>query len=773
MKKTFFYVVLSLCAITLNGQAIIINNTNAVTLWDTDRTINDEVRISSCATLRITAQVSFGTNSSIIVEQGGRLEIDGGTLQSINQDDGWVGIQVYGNKNEPQPPYGHAYVGSYGGVNDNNCSSQKQGVALIRNAKISGVEYGIRSGQGFWSGASGGGVIIAQNSTFSNAGPYTFVFYKYTSDESSSAILDCTFDGSILKDYIETSPSGGYQGAFSYVSLYANSGLRIFRNNIQLPDRGASQRSVQFVAATQASYEARNNVIRGHGSLGNNDFGFVNYGFHPQSKGIRITDNEFRGLHGFGLLGNGTDDITFAKNQFKYGVPIKSIGLYGCTGFVIEENWFRDTWEPAVIQDCGVLGDVIYKNDFDQIGLSGTPNYASIQSQKDNRGLQIRCNTFEMTDKRDIAVTSGPGIPDQYGGTVQAHWVKSNKNIFSHSCATTTSDFHLNPGVPSIIYYHESMLAETPQCKSSTVANYTSIGSSECPSNIDDGIIADLPANAATYTEFIMNNGGTGSNGSGIGASNYSEEMFSSENPALNEIRSALMERTIIYNRYIAALKDSGNIEEAIEYLDNENNEDARMILIPILISEGRYNAESGAVPNAQAELYKMQESIPEISDYIEWYQFIIDVYTIGEGEFENLEGPELSFVQNIASSDSRMSYKARSILMHPNYGNVYDFPVEEILEYQSESTQAPDKAIAIYPNPSNGEVNIELPSRWNGRSKFTIRSLEGKVVEQGELEDFSSPSVFVDVSDWATGVYMVEVINTGGAVYYEKLIVE
>ena len=73
---------------------------------------------------------------------------------------------------------------------------------------------------------------------------------------------------------------------------------------------------------------------------------------------------------------------------------------------------------------------------------------------------------------------------------------------------------------------------------------------------------------------------------------------------------------------------------------------------------------------------------------------------------------------------------------------------------------------VSIYPNPTNGMVNINLGSN-NSTVNYSITSIEGKVIETGKT---STNNITVDLSNESKGVYFVK-INTENTSTVYKLI--
>ena len=76
------------------------------------------------------------------------------------------------------------------------------------------------------------------------------------------------------------------------------------------------------------------------------------------------------------------------------------------------------------------------------------------------------------------------------------------------------------------------------------------------------------------------------------------------------------------------------------------------------------------------------------------------------------------------------------------------------------------DYNFTINPNPSSNTIEIQSDNKF---TKVTIVSLEGRIVY--DKENDKTNSLQVDVSGFANGVYLVNVINESGKLNSQKLI--
>jgi hypothetical protein len=72
------------------------------TSWDTPKYFNSTVVVKNNATLTIKSTVKFAEGAGMIVEKGGKLDVDGGHLTSMCEN--WEGVVVYGDPLLPQSP---------------------------------------------------------------------------------------------------------------------------------------------------------------------------------------------------------------------------------------------------------------------------------------------------------------------------------------------------------------------------------------------------------------------------------------------------------------------------------------------------------------------------------------------------------------------------------------------------------------------------------------------------------------------------------------------
>lgn len=83
------------------------------------------------------------------------------------------------------------------------------------------------------------------------------------------------------------------------------------------------------------------------------------------------------------------------------------------------------------------------------------------------------------------------------------------------------------------------------------------------------------------------------------------------------------------------------------------------------------------------------------------------------------------------------------------------------------------DKSIKLSPNPASGRANISLTG-YSGKVVILISNMNGKVLQESKVQLSSMKSALqpIDVSTYATGIYLVTVIDEKGNRKTEKLLI-
>ena len=74
--------------------------------------------------------------------------------------------------------------------------------------------------------------------------------------------------------------------------------------------------------------------------------------------------------------------------------------------------------------------------------------------------------------------------------------------------------------------------------------------------------------------------------------------------------------------------------------------------------------------------------------------------------------------------------------------------------------TAAPD--FQVYPNPTTGEVNLDLNSYINRAVRLELYDAQGKAVKIVEIEAVESNAERLDLSSYQSGLYLIRVQSEG-----------
>lgn len=499
--------------------------------WIGQKSVKSNIIIPNGATLTIEGILNMPENSQIIIEKGGKLIVDGGTI--TNQcGKMWRGIEVRGNMNASQQT-----IGTQGRLEIKNG-------AIIENChSIHASEYNT-SGQYIYG--TFGGIIQINNSIIKNVksgvefGPYQ----NFNPNNPSVLLSDLSFikDNQFIWDNTGNMSALGLQ-PYSFIGLWETHGIAIQGNSFKnefLPSEPFYQKGVGII-----TYDADFSVLPSCSSVTfpcptssnvPNTFESMNYGIkaHGISGIARVivdgnvfTNNRF----GIGLLA--TKYTSVIRNSFNIPIstiPIESggdaIGIYstGSYGFNFEENQFT-TWGvgPSSGSNYGIVSDnssfnggLAYKNVFNNLIV------ASLNSQG-NEALKIDCNNFNTgsLSRYDMAITSGD-LANQGFCASPLPSLKPAKNSFNAGCTGDENIFHYTTGTLTLVY--SALSTDLPSCfttpeVSSNTCLTINTTPNQCPSNISNPVapselVANIDVNRTTITN--LKEQFDGSNQSGL-----------------------------------------------------------------------------------------------------------------------------------------------------------------------------------------------------------------------------------------------------------------
>jgi hypothetical protein len=504
------------------NDAILIQNVGVIN-WQYSNYI-----IPSGYTLTIdNTTLKMPQNARFTIQKGGKLVIKNGAKITNGADNCaymWDGIYVEADANLPQIP--NAVTGLY----------PDHGFLVLENCTLEHAYMAVSAGYNNpgGSGLQGGGVILAEGSTFMN-NRFSARFYDFTFS-NKSRVRDCNFKCTGSLPYFSDN-----DGAYSFVSLFGIKDMWLsgntFENSAPGGDdnpfgskfRGAGIISVNSTYWVTPSFNP--SLYNGNCTVPNGvrttfkglTHGVFIYNFNNDpSRQAHILDCDFTDISmGIGMnwdtktqvYGNRFNWTTNFDEYPYFSYPNSAIKTDYAEGFTLDKNQI-DFQYPEVITGIHgisineshpnlstVFPVTVYQNVIVNANTNGSNNiglaiFDDVNNGGDNNTLQFQCNTFTGFN---LAVSSNAvtGIPDQGTSTMPAG------NKFTDPC---TQIIRLDAPVQALTnygpyYYESNNPVEEVLVPSSCNPNWKSLGvnnhSNLCP-----------PSNNLTYYCIEGQNGG-------------------------------------------------------------------------------------------------------------------------------------------------------------------------------------------------------------------------------------------------------------------------
>ncbi len=516
--------------------------------WVTPQTIQSDLIIKQGATLTINCKISFSASSKIIVEAGGKLILDGGTLTSACNSL-WRGVEVWGTKNQSQ------------------LYPQYQGtVELINNGTISNAECAIRlvklDNRGIPVSDFTGGIVKCTRATFlNNKTAVKFYPYQNFNPLNNKEISNASYFTNVMftttDAYLNMQSKPDFFVELNKVKTIPFNGCS-FTNSIPtlIPacDRGTGIYS--FASGFKVDRVCANNNTNPCSSWISSNFSGLYYGIRAMGDGgayyVNIDHTTFdKNLRGVYI--GGIDLVCINRNSFftKIGTsqtPSSGVYLDYCSGYSVQENSFSgnytgifpfiNTYETGiVINNSGEAVNSIYNNRYIQSLQYGIIAQNKNRNSSGSTGLTIKCNDFQSPNMYDIAVTKSDVNATLMGiNTLQgANGISTTDpagNTFSYSWqakpSLIESDYMNQCENLSYIYHAQSngfnvqpiRFTASPKVSPSqtTINNISYSKNLSCPSQLGNGVsstdmrsdklIAESKIDYSSNQLAILNDGG-------------------------------------------------------------------------------------------------------------------------------------------------------------------------------------------------------------------------------------------------------------------------
>jgi hypothetical protein len=592
------------------------------------------VRVLNGGQLTITGRVAMPEGSKIIIERGGVLIVDGGTL--TNGCNGlWKGIEVWGTYGQPQ-------------------NSTYQGFVIVRNgATIENAEYGIRTvkatdnaqGETLDYGYTGG-IVYGMGANFIN-NKTAAKFYRYTNYNSISFFRNCDFvtddglfQGFTVKNFAELNDIRGVIfGGCTFKDMRTGiAPLNLFSgietNNARIYVNNYNNESCQFINLLYG--------VKANANITANTVNIENCTFTNNLRSVYLNGvtNATVNLNSFDPWTGTSPDLVNYCLYFDY-----------CTGYTVEENNFINKLDDPkgiglVINNSGPNNNMIYNNFFRNLEystLAQNNNRGLIETQ----GLQIKCNDYEL-NMCDIAVTvKSPEIPNlpgiaKYQGssgitTMQAgNRFSLNHNGYQYSDYSTIKD-------DPITYFHHNPVSE-PRVKPIYYSKYISLSNQFTPYSKNESCPSHLSGGG----------GGTGTGREELLLEINENEFKSDSTGAILEAlvdggNTELLEQEVLqsmppeaYDLYMSLMGKSPYLSDSVLIAAIEKENVLANVLVKDVLVANPQSAKSPEV------MEKVEEKSNPLNEQLLAQVLLGTYYTAAK---ENLEAMKSQFEQNRSTS--------------------------------------------------------------------------------------------------------------------------
>ncbi len=764
-----------------------------------DRTISTPTNISGTFTINsghtvsITSQVKCMPDTKIVINPGGKLIVDGGTISNYCTGRTWNAIYVVGNTYQRQLP-------------------QNQGTLDVKNGSvIENSSWGIVT----WNGtsyATTGGIVQCTNSTFRNNGRQV-EFYPYTNHNASneecnnvSYFKNCNF---IIDDNLFSSSNVTYT---DMIKMSGVNGISIRGCHFSDARTGSPTRGNAIHLAGAGAY-IKPSCTYGDYSIdfpcfctgeSNNTFsGFVK-GVNAENPGTNYPFNVFKADFEkclYPVYSSGVNNYKVTMSDFD--LPINNgqgptiYGIYStdCSGYKIEANELHSNNNVnngpfgIYVANSGSDENKIYRNTFNNITVC-------IYSTN-NPALQILCNEFSNTHMDILAVS--------YISPLQGTSAKSAGNKFASGATnicTINSNaltyYYSGPNLPSNPYYPYSI-------SSSNVSTAVSNAANDCepticlpPTIIDPPIVGPILGKSAPANDDISlyeslqqmydsrlaeyNNAGYGfllenfeeNDADIVAVARLKQDTLISIHRAMAEIANrnidAIFEDTVVFDR-----------ESLNGWYNRINTTTAKYSLVNSYFEVGNYDLarqELAAIPQRFA-LYS--EELAEYDNFCQYQSLRESVYSSGRN-YAQLTEDEIAELQTIVERNTGVSSAYANSVLCFFYGICrdeemdIDFDIDAPMNNKStmavseESVDSENIAIYVYPNPADEELNILLNVIPEGKTMIEFHDVAGRLMF---VQEINSTNARIDISSLPQGVYMCRIVNGENIIARDRIVKE
>lgn len=692
-------------------------------IFNSNQEIQANIYVHNGGDLTVAATLSFSESHGIIVERGGKLNLDFGKLTTAPNAKWWNGIEVEGNNTINQPD-------DYLSVIDGNDA----GIVFVRNNAIienaligiSTIRHNERWNEAYW-----GGLIQIKDSYFKhNRKAVEFMRYRVgLNGINKSYITNAEFDG--------LSPnSSSTEG----VTIWSSDGIKYERNrHYDLDKSGISIVDGWIKVVDSNNFEKNKAGVSCYATAPINSS--VQVGLKKSGTSPNVFSHNQTAIECFGADGLSSGDVLIYSNEFfdgNYGINIQ-----GNCKYIIGFNGFGDQTYGIGITNSGNEESLIHCNFFQN-------NIYSLMYQGNNSNSQFKYNSFYKITGNAILIYSNSNTPTSIKSN-QGNEGDPAENCFALGENPINQIYTYGPTV--FFNYYTPTNYSTNYCLSGSAVPFCDLyNGCDIPNNyLKVKTVNLLPKNEdcdklksqkpPTFT---------------LKQYQYFDSLFTLHCkqsfsvgpdfcPQVKEY-AALREQAMrdVVRTYLAA-----NNWPAIETLLNSANfEAAKLTLYGLYFRNRNWTSASTVLAALPSRTVAQRQFIATQSIALEYAKNPANLY---------LDPYKDSLLHAIATDEWPAAAYAKSLL-YLIKGEMPRFKAP-VLPREFNAINKLDNSLSeiakVFPNPTSQSLNIEITEPELELVKIEILSLLGRKISEKEA---NSKTEIIDVSTIANGSYLLRI---------------
>ena len=662
--------------------------------------------VHSGAELTITCRVSFNSNSTLIVEKGAKLIVDGGTLTSLTENVEWRGINLEGNGKDQPDPFAEL-------------DRRDAGVIILKNfARIENSKTGIlceRLGE-WWNEDYYGGLIVAENSSFTN-------------NRRGVGFMPMLNDQSRFRNVRFNNKHDG-------VTLWDNHGVEFtncrFSNHAINGGIYGNGSTVQVLGTEEVEFNNR--------FSNNSDAIFLKYSHIPIVGQSTISNNAFDdNEYDIKLMGASNENFILS-NEFDNS--INGIDINGNNYYKIYDNHFENIDNLAIkSMSSGNARNEINENTFDF-------NTRSLALNNDNSNTVFLKNCFNSEDY-DVFLSEGQ-VALLIGSSDEAasNCFTDDSNVMDIQAQDMLQFYYYfyNPGFAPLGYCENPSDLDNLWKRDGANTEYACsgftgfTGSGRCEFDLSV-IDVDSLINQMESSIFIMESDTT---------------QVDSLTTVQDSLNLASLNKCLdkVLTEYADSLIVSGNCNEAFQLFDRQRNEYIRIKAYSVLLECNNCVAATAWLQNFTSNNIELQEytEIQELNQRRYCTQ-VRPEYTEGE----------LDRINELAQSRNPLGAYARA-LWHEATGEYISLDLPPIYREQTQPRSSHNseslKLFTLYPNPATTSIKVVINEDLKD---YAVSVFDYSGMPITTKESYLSNMMEIDITTFENGIYFIQVESAEG----------